>query len=413
MVRVLHFSDAHIDMANYGRLDPQALLPVRVTDFLKSLDRIVQTAVDQKVDLVIFSGDAYKDRNPHPTFQREWGRRLMQLSQAGIPTILLVGNHDVSPAAGRAHTVAEFDTLQVPHIFVGDRMALFGPQELGVPVQVITLPWIPRSHLMARGETAGKSMDELYLEIEEKVAGILEELLQKIDPELPTILTAHASVHGAKYGSERMVMLGNELVLTEGLVRDPRLDYVALGHIHKHQELNPGAHPPVVYAGSIERIDFGEARETKGFVLAEVSRGQTTWEFVPLDTRPFIDLACTPKVAETMMQEILGQLPAPGKLEGAIVRLQLTYPADWEAMLDDAALLQALAPALERRIVKKRSQDSRARLGDTAAVETLSPVDLLDLYWKTTETDAQEAGALQLLGAEIIRAVDRGGLVDS
>src|SRR5512138_2052863 len=50
--------------------------------------------------MVIFAGDAYKDRSPAPTFQREWGRRIIRLSQAKIPTLLLVGNHDLSPAVG-------------------------------------------------------------------------------------------------------------------------------------------------------------------------------------------------------------------------------------------------------------------------------------------------------------------------
>ena len=81
---------------------------MRVMDFLKSLDEIVDTAIDEQVDLVIFAGDAYKDRNPQPTFQREWGKRMMRLSEAGIPTLLLIGNHDISPASGRAHTLQEF-----------------------------------------------------------------------------------------------------------------------------------------------------------------------------------------------------------------------------------------------------------------------------------------------------------------
>ena len=102
VVKILHFSDAHIDMANYGRHDPESGLPMRVMDFLKSLDEIIETAIDEKVDLVLFAGDAYKDRTPAPTFQREWGRRVMRLSRAGIPTLLLVGNHDLSPTLGRA-----------------------------------------------------------------------------------------------------------------------------------------------------------------------------------------------------------------------------------------------------------------------------------------------------------------------
>lgn len=68
MIKLLHFADAHIDMAQGGRHDPESGLPVRVMDFLKSLDQIVDTAIAEKADLVIFSGDAYKDRAPQPTY---------------------------------------------------------------------------------------------------------------------------------------------------------------------------------------------------------------------------------------------------------------------------------------------------------------------------------------------------------
>src|SRR5512139_3161182 len=140
MPKILHFADAHIDMANYGRHDPESGLPMRVMDFLKSLDTIVEAAITEKVDLVLFAGDAYKDRNPAPTFQREWGRRIMRLSRAGIPTLLLVGNHDISPALGRAHAIEEFSTLEVPCVHVLDKPCFLGPDELdGLPLQVIAL----------------------------------------------------------------------------------------------------------------------------------------------------------------------------------------------------------------------------------------------------------------------------------
>ena len=56
MVKILHFADAHIDMANYGRHDPESGLPMRVMDFLKSLDEIVDAAIEEDVDLVLFAG---------------------------------------------------------------------------------------------------------------------------------------------------------------------------------------------------------------------------------------------------------------------------------------------------------------------------------------------------------------------
>src|SRR5512140_1864423 len=133
-MRLLHFADAHIDMSNYGRHDPETGLPVRVLDFLKSLDIIIDTAISEKVDLVIFAGDAYRDRSPAPTFQREWGKRIIRLSKAGIRTLLLVGNHDISPALGRAHAIQEFDTLEIPHVTVLAKPQFLSSAELGLPV---------------------------------------------------------------------------------------------------------------------------------------------------------------------------------------------------------------------------------------------------------------------------------------
>jgi exonuclease SbcD len=405
-VRILHFADAHIDMANYGRFDPESMLPIRVTDFLKSLDRIVDTAIERKVELVIFAGDAYKDRNPHPTFQREWGRRIMRLSQAGITTIMLVGNHDVSPAAGRAHAVAEFDTLRVPHVIVADQIRCYGPDTLDLPLQLITIPWIPRSQLMTRAEMASKSLEEIRLYVEDRLIDRVNRLLDNADQGLPIVLTAHATISGAEYGSEQLVRLGNELVLTQALVRDSRLAYVALGHIHKHQNLNLTNDPPVIYPGSIERVDFGEAKEQKGFVLAEIGGGDTRWEFVALDTRPFIDRQIRLENPDTAMEDILGRLPRSDRLEGAIIRLRLSYPAEWEVFIDDAKIRQALEPALESHIAKFRLREDRSRLGDAAAVETLAPTELLERYWQAIDMDGEQATKLQALGTEIIRAVE-------
>ncbi len=148
-MKILHFADAHIDMANYGRHDPETGLPLRVLDFLKSLDSIIESAITEKVDLVIFAGDAYRDRSPAPTFQREWGKRIIRLSKAGIRTLLLVGNHDLSPAQGRATSVQEFETLDIPFVTVLDKPQFLSAEDLGLPVQVIAIPWVSRSGLMA------------------------------------------------------------------------------------------------------------------------------------------------------------------------------------------------------------------------------------------------------------------------
>ncbi|KAA3664583.1 MAG: exonuclease SbcCD subunit D [Chloroflexi bacterium] len=402
-VRILHFADAHIDMANYGRHDPTTALPIRVVDFLQALDQIVDTAVSEKVDFVLFAGDAYKDRNPQPTFQREWGLRMMRLSEAGIPTLLLVGNHDVAPATGRAHTMQEFTTLEVPHIFVGDRIHRYEPDELGIPLQIITVPWVSRSRLLSREDTAGLPLADVLTMIEGQIQERVELLIETANPDIPLILTAHASVQGAKFGSERQVMLGHELTLSGSLVNNRKLDYVALGHIHKHQSLHAnGAHPPIVYPGSIERIDFGEAKEKKGFVLAEIDNGSTSWEFVPLKTRRFLDFRLETPSADTFMNDVLSQLPDPDRLTDAICRVQLKYPRDWEPLLDEKAIDDHFQEALSIQILKHREIEKRSRLGDTVAVESLSPAELLAKYWDTVGLDSDEATAMQTLAKDIL-----------
>jgi exonuclease SbcD len=403
-VRILHFADAHIDMANYGRHDPESGLPLRVLDFLRSLDVIIETAISEKVDLVIFAGDAYKDRNPAPTFQREWGWRIMRLSQAGIPTILLVGNHDLSPAVGRAHAIQEFDTLQVPHVHVIAKPQLLGPEQLGIPVQVIGLPWVSRSGLMASLETSAVEPEKIFTELEQKLSEIVEELINTADNSIPLILTAHASVQGASYGAERTVMLGADLVLPGSLVKDARFSYVALGHIHKPQNLNEGSQPPVIYPGSIERVDFGEAKDDKFFVVATLKKGTATevdWRKLT-NVRPFIDRYVKLEATENITDNLKGALPSQKDMKGAIVRLTVDYPRDFEKLIDDSELRAHTAEAFEFHLVKRPQIQSRIRLGTDGSIASLTPLDLLEQYWRASHTADNEIDALQKLAGEII-----------
>jgi DNA repair protein SbcD/Mre11 len=404
MLKILHFADAHIDMANYGRHDPATALPLRVLDFLKSLDTIVDTAIAEKVDLVLFAGDAYKDRNPAPTFQREWGKRVMRLSKAGIPTLLLVGNHDTSPALGRAHTLDPFSTLEVPNVLVLDRPIFLKPADLwNLPLQVIAIPWVSRAGLMASQEISAVNLQEVNEAIEERLTAIVHNSLDEADPKLPVILTAHASVQGAVYGGERTVMLGSDLVLPGSLVRDPRLDYVALGHIHKSQNLNENAHPPVIYPGSIERVDFGEAADDKFFVIAQVEHGHTDVEWRKLkDIRPFVDRSLRLKSPEDVTIQLEKCLPPVSKLEGAIVRLVLEYPREWEAMIDEPALREYTSGVFEFHLIRRPMVEARARLAQDETIESLTSLELLDRYWRASHVDSAEREELQKLAEAVM-----------
>lgn len=401
-MKLLHFADAHIDMANYGRHDPQTGLPVRVLDFLKSLDTIIDAAISEQVDMVIFAGDAYKDRSPAPTFQREWGKRIIRLSQAKIPTLLLVGNHDLSPAMGRAHAIQEFDTLQIPYVRVLQTPEFLTSEELwGLPIQVIAMPWVTRSALMANLEMSGVDPAQVFSNIEARISDLIEGWLSEADSSLPMILTAHASVEGATFGAERLVMLGSDLVLPTSLVKDTRFDYVAMGHIHKPQDVNKGHHPPVIYPGSIERIDFGEAHDDKFYIIAEVSRGVTEVQWRKIDgTRPFIERRAVLQSMENVTQHLIGVLPSIDSMTDAIIKLTVEYPRELDVLIDEVALRRYCECAFEFHLAKRPKSEARVRIPDGQTVSSLSPLELLSQYFDATKI--KESDELQKLAREII-----------
>ena len=410
MINLVHFADAHIDMARQGRRDPESGLPLRVLDFLKALDTIIDYAIEQPANLVIFAGDAYRDRAPSPTDQREWGRRMIRLSEAGIETVLLVGNHDISPAVGRAHTLHEFDTLNVPHMHVIRKPILLGPQELGgLPVQVIGIPWMNRSNMLAALDGGSGSVEDVNQQIEVYLIQAIEGFLDALDPDLPVVLTSHISVQSAMYGNERSVMLGRDMVLSPAIVKDKRLDYVALGHIHKHQNLNPDGHHPVIYPGSIERVDFGEINDEKYFISAQLERGETTaYQAIPLKGRKFLSKTVEISDADRVQEQIIQALPSAIEIADAMFRLILVYPREWEPMIDEESIRHACEPAFEFHLVRRPISESRLRLPDDVMVGKLTHAQLLDKYWETINTEADEIKVLNDMAGEIIHSVEIG-----
>jgi len=402
-MKILHFADAHIDIATHGRHDPETNLPVRAMDFLRSLDAIVETAIAERVDMVLFAGDAYRSRTPAPTYQREWGRRIMRLSRAGIPTLLLTGNHDVSPAYGIAHALEPFSTFETPSVRVIDRPCLLGPGDLGgTPAQVIAVPWISRSGMIAHLGLQETDPQKVYEALEARLTALVLGWLDQVDPSIPTILLAHAAVQGARLGSERSITLGKEMVLPASLVKDHRLSYTALGHIHVPQDLNEGAQPPAIYAGSIERVDWGEAADEKSFVVAEVAPGSTQVSWRKLDTRPCIDAAVEITTEKGITAQCLQALPDKPKLKDAMVRLTVDVPAEWRDAIDQAALQAHASEALSFQLNLHAHTTPRLRIPDNRQAESLSLLELLNLYWEASGTPAAEAERLQALAAEII-----------
>jgi len=392
-IRLLHFADLHIGMENYGRLDPATGVNGRVLDFLHRFDEMIDYGLTHQVDLVIFAGDAFKTRNPNPTYQRAFARRVKQLADAGVPIVLLVGNHDLPTMTQRASSVDIFRTLEVPNVTVGRDERVHRIETRNGPVQVATVPYPVRQRLLAHDEYRGLSIEQLDKAVQDLVTGNIQAMAAQLDPDLPAVLTAHLSVSGATFGSERSVMIGRDAVVLKSALADPAWDYVALGHIHLHQSLNDAEHPPVVYAGSLERIDFGEADQIKGFCWVELTRGETMWEFVEVEARPFVTVRADVREAINPLMA-LQQEVATHDLQRTVVRLILKLRADQEPLVRDRDVRALLSDAyFIGSINREVEREARVRLGNLAP-EEMTDRELLAKYLETKGTEPERAKAL-------------------
>ncbi len=402
MIRVLHFADLHLGIENYGRLNPATGLHSRVEDFLAALDHIVDHATDGSIDAVLFAGDAYKTKDPTVTLQREFAKRIARLSRANIPTVLLTGNHDSPVALGRATSLEIFRTLAIPPVYVVSRVSIVQvPTRSGV-LQVVCLPWLHRGQYV-EGATAGQQpLQEETAAIgdlaEQWLAGIPQH--RDYDPTNPTVALVHATVRGAVLGSERQLILGSDLEVTAASLDQPWADYVALGHIHKQQVI-PGA-TRMAYAGSLERVDFGEEDDAKGYIVAEVERGAVAratplrWsarEFLTIEVK-LGDDGSTNDVVNAINQQ---------SINGKVVRVSVAGPAAVLAKLHAPDILIAVRPAYAFGGLK-RLPDEDARLrATTVQVASMSVADVLAHYYDRRNVPMERRALLAKAADELIK----------
>lgn len=350
-LRLLHFADTHIGVETYGRVDPQTGRHTRLTDFQKALDAAIDLALEAQVHAALFAGDAYRTCDPSPTHQQIFAGAIMRLVAAGVPVAMVAGNHDLPVTFGRVTALDIFRTLVGDRVTVFTRPGLVRLETPGGPLQVVGLPWPTRSVLRAAQPTGEQTEDELREELERLCAEAIGQLAGELEPGVPAVLLAHiTAATGVFSGSERRALGLAEVALPRGVLADPRFDYVALGHLHRHQDINHGERPGVVYPGSIERIDFGEADDVKGVCLVTIPDGPspteraTTWRHVAVPTRRFVQqrVKVPPEVDAT--EYLLGALRGLD-FAGAVVRVHYQCSDEQAATLDLRRVRAALEAA--------------------------------------------------------------------
>ena len=406
-MRILHFSDLHIGVENYGRPDPKTGLSTRLGDFLDSLDQVVEFALDEGADLVLLAGDAYKGRDPTQTHQREFAKRLNRLSQAGIPTFLLVGNHDLPAASSRATAVDIFPTLEVANIHVGNSLKTYDVATPSGPLQVLAVPWPRRSAILSREDSRGMSIEQVRQTLEERLTDGIEAAASQLDPTIPAILTGHVTVNGATVGTERSMMLGQDHVLLVSALDHPQVEYIALGHIHKHQILRPDP-PMVVYSGSLQRVDFSEEGDEKGFCVIDLDpaapQGQrmTKFEFHKLDARSFVTVDVTVERQDVDPTATVVRAIARKEIAGAVVRVRISLAAESDAHLKETEIRAALEPAHFIASISREVAGARRTRISPSEGEDLQPMQALGLYLDSRNIEGERRGKIMRKAEELM-----------
>ena len=413
-IKIVHFADTHIGIETYGTIDPATGLSTRVLDVLKALDQVIDYATNNGIDLVLFCGDAYKNREPSQTHQREFARRIGRLSAASIPTVLVVGNHDLPGSPGRASSIEIYSTLSIEHVYIAHRPEILNIETKHGRLQVAVFPWLRRSSLMTREEVKNLSVDEITRRLDEVMAEQLAELAGSVDTSLPAVLAGHIGIAQAQLGTERNMIIGRDPVVMLSNIANPVYDYIALGHVHRRQVLSEN--PPVVYAGSLERLDFGDEGETRGFYTAEIESDsghrKTSYEFHEIPARRFLTLeARIEEGQEDPTGVVLQQIAnCQNEITGAVVRLKISLPGSMASLLRDGEILKALKEAYNVTIGKEIRQTTRIRASGWATGE-LSPLDALKNYLEVKNVPVERRKKLLEYGEKLIReklSADRG-----
>lgn len=412
MVRVLHIADLHIGVENYGHFDVTRGMHTRLIDFLARLDEAIDIGIARGVDVVLIAGDMFKNRNPPPRLQREFAERIRRLHEHKIPVLMVVGNHDVAPGRDSANSVSVYEGLQFAGVDIARKPAVYRYQTAHGALAIIAMPWIMREVFLSNNDAlrlVGLSEQEAeILRVVEAYIADQTDILLAEDPQRPIIVTYHGTVAGAVSGFEKQLTLGREIQLPQSVLTPMGVDYVALGHVHKHQCLRQA--PPVVYSGSIERIDFGEINEAKGCVLVAFDGKQATWEFVPLASRPFIEITVdVQQSGDTPMERI--ELAISRKtLTDAIVKLEITVAPAQKSLVSERQIRQLFVQAevahVARIVIETPEQKENRKVDVTRSDDIPPPLVALEKYLRKKEQSEQELALILELGRTIIESRD-------
>ena len=346
-MKILHTADIHLGSNAYGRIDPQTGRNTRLEDFRRCFEFMVERGLSEDIDVFLFCGDAYRTADPTPTQQKVFAECLKPIADRKIPILMVTGNHDHPVSFGKASSIDIFDHLS-GDVRIYRRSTAETIDTNSGPLQLLAMPWPVRSVLLFGKDYRKKSPEELCAAIEQNYIAFIRDQAAKFLPSLPTVLAGHFSVPGSILaGSERTSLIAHEPKFTPAQLSVPPIDYVALGHIHFHQNCatDPEA-APVVYSSSIERVTFKEWNNPKGFVLVSIDGSPTkaTYEFVETPARRFESIWVDARKAPDPTAAILKKIE-DAHVKDAVARVRFQIDEAQRAQVDMQRIREALKRA--------------------------------------------------------------------
>ena len=292
-LRIAHIADTHLGYRAIPKSDPATGRNQRALDVERAYRAAVDDILTRNVDLVIHSGDVFHHSRPTWAAMRCFIRQTRRLEEAGLPVVVIAGNHDTA----RLRTA-------------------------GSVFSVVDLA-LPRTHFAVGYQTESFPFDDLGLVVTAVPHGALT------NPDPPMVFPAPEArnilaVHGAIANSDLIPAYreAGETFIGDALL-DATFDYIALGHIHQHARATPNGW----YSGAIERFAWDDAEITPGYALVTLNGGGEPPEVthVPLPVRPFyrIDrLDGAGLTARDIVDAVLARLRVDATTD-AMVRVQL------------------------------------------------------------------------------------------
>lgn len=284
----------------------------RLDDYEQSFAKIIDYTLENKIRIVLFTGDIFEIRNPTPVQVSTFYRQLKRLYSADVECHILVGNHDQTFSRSLTSTLEPLVEISLPNVFIHSNveMTLIRSKDTDEAINVVFVPYRKRQFYdMDNNNEALKAMgDEIGLAI------------SKADSAYPTIAVVHMMFEGTIPSDAGDYGL-NELILPFNMFAG--VDITIAGHIHRASILKKD--PLFIYSGSMETKDFSEKDHKKVFLVYDSSKAiNDSVSFYPIETRPFIDFEFDYGAddCDDPMRDVLEKIEKT-KLDGAVVRVSV------------------------------------------------------------------------------------------